>query len=159
MVYQRDPLSVRYDPQARLVLALAIDQHRKRVKNLKLVPYVRVRVDNPLTLAWPGSRVMKVTNLPRDEGGLSSAERAFQRALYHDPRIHKPRRTSRGEWSLKVEWDEAPLLPGAHRNVRVTVFRPEEAARFAAKKPKREQWQHNATLQSGGVGSPKQRFA
>jgi hypothetical protein len=148
MVYQRDPLSVRYDPQARLVLALAIDQHRKRVQNLKLVPYVRVRVDNPLTLAGP-----------RDEGGLSKAERAFQRALYHDPRIHKPRRTSRGEWSLKVEWDEAPLLPAAHRNVKVTVFRPEEAARFAAKKPKREQWQHNATLQSGGVGSPKQRFA
>lgn len=148
MTYQRDPLSVRYDPQARLVLALAIDQHRKRAANLRLVPYVRVRVDNPLRLAGP-----------RDEGGLSAAERAFQRALYHDHRVHKPRRTSRGEWSLKVEWDDAPLLPGVHRNVRITVFRPEEAARFASKKPRREQWQHNPALQSGGVGSPKQRFA
>jgi len=147
MVYLRDPLSVQYDPQARLVIRLAIEQHTKRAKNQRLVPYVRVRVDNPIG-----------ESLVRDEGGLSRAERAFQRALYHDQRIHKPRKNSPGEWSMKVDWDPAPPLPGLHRNVRITLYRDTEGRRHVDRKRKRDRWTGNVTLQSGGIGSPKQRF-
>ena len=146
MPYARDPLSVRFDRQVRVVLGLAIEQHRKHVKNRRLVPYVRVIVPN-----FPGE-------LLRDEGGLSKSERAFQRSLYHDERIHKPRKTSTGEWSLKCEWDDPPLLPGGNRILRITVFPPAEASRYAKKRPASEQWTRNARMQSGGEGSPKNRF-
>jgi len=146
VTYQRDPLSVLFDRQVRVVIGLAIDQRRKHDANARLVEYVRVRV--------PQRR----GDLLRDDGGLSAAERAFQRSMYHDERIHKARANS-GQWSLRLDWEPVPVIPGRDRGLRVTVF-PETAGRRHVSrnvKPRR-QWQHTEALQSGGIGSPKQRF-
>ena len=134
MTYQRDPLSVRYDAAAAALIDRAI--------------------------AFPGKTVLgTIESPPRDpvdEGGLTRHERAFQRALYHDSRIRKPRKAG-GEWSMPMpDW-----LPrtGRTRLVRVRVFSDTSAAYHARTQiPRGEQWQHNAALQSGGIGSPKARF-
>lgn len=135
MTYARDPLSARFDGAAAEMIGRAI--------------------------RFPGKTVLGTIDSPAgdpvDEGGLTRHERAFQRALYHDARIRKPRKSSAGEWSMPApDW-----LPrtGRTRLVRIRVFSDTSAAYHAsARTPRSEQWSRNAALQSGGVGSPKQRF-
>jgi hypothetical protein len=146
MTYQRDPLSVEHDPVASDVIARAITRHRRAGSNQRVSRWVPVRVDN------------QVTDVVRDAGGLSRNERAFQRSLYHDKRIHKPRKNDGGPWSLELRWAPAPLLPGASRGLEVRVWRDTEARRFMTRQPKPDQWQHNRDLQSGGIGSGRERF-
>jgi hypothetical protein len=119
-MFTRDPMSVRFDRQARLAISLAIDQHRKHAQNRRLVRYIRVRIDTPAAL-W----------FDRDKGGLTRVERAFQRALYYDDRIHNanPYFHPDADWSLKVEWDPQPLVPGTQRSAKLTIFGDTEAAR------------------------------
>ena len=134
MTYARDPLSIQFDADAADMISRAIASPGKTVTR-----FVESRPREPV-----------------DAGGLTRTERAFQRALYHDPRIRKPRKNSPGEWSMPApEW--SPRL-GATRLVRIRVFSDTSAAYHAARMPRSEQWQRNARLQSGGQGSPKQRF-
>ena len=120
MTFSRDPLAVRFDPQARVVLGLAIAQREKHDANRHLVEYVRVRVPNP-----PGTMVRE----DRPDR-LSPTERAFTRACYYDRRIHQlGRKKPDARWSLRLDWDPVPLLPGAQRYVQVTVFSDTSGAR------------------------------
>ena|SRR5215469_10799920 len=143
--FQRDPLSVRFDPQARFVIGRAIDQFQARKTNTRLVPWVRVTVPN-----LPGTMV-------RDQGGLSAAERAFQRSCYHDERIHKPRKNTGGPWSLKLEWETVPAAPGGARRVKVQVFGSTSGKRHSDRNPG-QSWVENPELRSGGIGSGLERF-
>jgi hypothetical protein len=141
MTFVRDPLAVRFDPQARLVVTLAIQQHGKHAANRRVVPYIRVRVPNPAQLA-----------LVRENGKarLSQAERAFTRALYYDDRIANANKRFHpdGVWSLKLTWDDPPLIPGRQRYVRVEVFRDFEGARYARTRiPSSEKFTENYDLQ------------
>ncbi len=61
----------------------------------------------------------------RPAAPLTRTERAFQRSLYHDARIHKPRKNSEGPWSLVVEWGERT---GRVRSLRIRVFRDTQSA-------------------------------
>ena len=75
---QRDPLSVQFDRQARLVVGLAIQQYEKRLKNKSLRQYIRVTVPNPA-----GEGIVRDDTPDR----LTRHERAFLRSLYYDSRI------------------------------------------------------------------------
>ena len=105
-MFTRDPLSVRFDRAAAELITRAI--------------------------AHPGKTVLgMIESPPRDPvedapPGLTATERAFQRALYHDSRIHRARKNTGGEWSMpRPEW-----LPrtGSTRLVRIRVFSDTSAA-------------------------------
>jgi len=146
MTYQRDPLSVQYDVQAADLITRGIARYRRKQRNRSVPGFTTVYVPNPVGDLW------------RDDSPdrLSRHERAFQRALYHDPRIHKPRKTTGGPWSLQVRWGPVPLA--GTRKLELQLHRDTSGRRHADGLPKRERWAANAALQSGGVGSPKQRF-
>lgn len=148
MVYQRDPLSVELDPAARDLIDRAIVRYRRKQKNSKLTGWTHGEIAN------------HVSDLFRDDSPdrLSKSERALQRALYHDHRIHKPRKSSGGPWSLQIAWDPPPLLPGMPRRFRMQVHRDTSGRRHADDLPKRESWTKNPALQSGGIGSGRERF-
>jgi hypothetical protein len=106
-MYQRDPLSVRYDPAARSMIDRAIAGAR-RGRNI------------PGVIESGGHEQRETKG-----AGLSVSERAFQRALYHDERIHKAGKPS-GPWSLKVAWGERI---GRRRLLTIRVFTDTTAAR------------------------------
>ena len=148
MTYQRDPLSVQYDVQAADLIGKAIARYRRKQRNRAVPGFTTVYVPNPVGDLW------------RDDSPdrLSRHERAFQRALYHDPRIHKPRKTTGGPWSLQVRWGPVPLLGGT-RKLELQLHRDTSGKHHVdTNVPRGEQWQRNVALQSGGIGSPKQRF-
>lgn len=122
MPYARDPLSVQFDPQARLTVTLAIEQATKHKGNRRLVPYIRVRVPNP-----PGVIPEREDRPDR----LSKHERAFLRACYYDGRIHQltSRQKPDARWSLKPEWGPVPVLPGQARQLQITLFSDTSGAR------------------------------
>lgn len=140
MLFQRDPLSVEYDAAAREAISRAIARARRAGRNSRIPRWVDVVVTSP-PLA------------PR-EGGLSRDERAFQRAMYHDQRVHKPRRDT-GDWSLDVDWQPAGLT---RRTARIRVFREASGKAHIAAGPKRLSYIENPELRSGW-GTPHQRFA
>jgi hypothetical protein len=57
---------------------------------------------------------------------LTDSELALQRAMYRDRRIHKARKNTSGDWSLKVVWDDRI---GRRRLFRIRVFRDTTGAR------------------------------
>jgi hypothetical protein len=107
-VFQRDPLSVRYDPAARAMIDRAIAGAARR----RPIPGV----------------IESGAHEAREPSGarLSASERAFQRSLYHDDRIHKARKDTGGAWSLKVNWGERI---GRRRLLTIQVFRDTTGAR------------------------------
>ena len=108
MTYQRDPLSVRYDRTAYAMITRAI-QGAARGR-------------------WVPGVIESGGHEQREDYGsrLSVSERAFQRSLYHDQRIHKARKNTGGDWSLKVEWGE---VIGRRRLLRIRVFKDSTGAR------------------------------
>jgi hypothetical protein len=147
-VYQRDPLSVRYDGTARQVLGRAIraSRHRKGIQ------------------AWVSSTSGELRS--PDGGGRTAHERAFTRAAYYYV-WREPLNYGRiPDWSLKVTWGpDAELRPSARgrmaRPVRVRIFPrrgPRGGREHAYALPASEQWARNDALKSGGQGSPWQRF-
>lgn len=148
MTFSRDPLSVEYDGQARLVVGLAIDQHEKRRQNTRLVPYVRVRIDPAR-----GQLVTLREAVAGNELRLSRNERAFQRACYYDGRIHQftGRKKPLARWSLKLEWEDPPIVPGRPRYVRVQVFGDTDGARHAERLPAKRKVSENPDLRSAGI--------
>ena len=76
---------------------------------------------------------------------LSVTERALQRSLYHDQRIHKARKNTGGEWSLKVEWGE---IIGNRRLLRIRVFRDTTGARKVRRDYGGESYVKNPAMRS-----------
>lgn len=134
MTFTRDPLSVRFDGAAHEIISRAIRFPGKTVLG---------SIDS-----GPGE--------PVDDGGLTRSERAFQRALYHDQRIRKPRRNSGGPWTLpQPDW---LARTGRTRLVRIMVVSDISGAVYArARIPRDGQWQHNDALKAGWQ-TPAQRF-
>lgn len=108
MTFQRDPLSVRYDASAERIITRAI------------AGAARGR--------WIPGIIESGRHEQRERTGarLSVTERAMQRALYHDQRIHKARKNTGGDWSLKVEWGE---VIGRRRLFRIRVFKDTTGSR------------------------------
>lgn len=108
MVYQRDPLSVRYDASAERIINRAIESAARG--------------------RWIPGVIESGAHEQRELTGarLSVTERALQRALYHDHRIHKARKNTGGDWSLRVEWGE---VIGRRRLFRIRVFKDTTGAR------------------------------
>lgn len=115
MPYRPDPYSVEFEPMAADIITRAIAAHRSSRK--KTAPrYVPVIIVSPPEAS------------EREDGPdrLSRAERALQRALYRDKRIHKARKDTGGNWSLDREWGP---VSGRTRTLRVRVFSDTSAAR------------------------------
>jgi len=134
VTFYRDPESVFFDAQARVVIGLAITQYERRLGNVRLTPHVRVHVPNPHLPTGPRER---------RPSRLSPTERAFTRALYWDSRIHQLGRDKPdSRWSLKLSWGDVPLLPGQARQVRVMVFPDTDGARYMLAHPETSWVEH-----------------
>ncbi len=139
MPYARDPLSVQYDAAARQAVLRAARASRQGRG-------VRVWVASTRRdLKYP------------DAGGRSAHERAFSRAAYYLIWRVPLNRGASPEWSLKLTWgSDAELQPSSQgRLARPVTLRmwPRNAARVSGPR-----WTDNPALQSGGIGSGKERF-
>jgi hypothetical protein len=134
MAYARDPLSVLYDDDAQVVL-----------DRLYGVP---MRGGAARTIAYIASPFLSGA----DAGGLTAQERAFQRAVYWQLKRRRPSRSIRTDWS-----DDN--VPGLGRPVTITMFTLSAARAWSEKHASsRPRWADDPSLQSGGVGSGKERF-
>ena len=141
MRFTRDPLSVEFDNAARELIGRAVRQYDRKRRNASVRGWVEALVPNPVVME------------PREDTHvrLSRHERAFQRSLYYDPRIHQlGRKKPNGHYSLKCEWQPVPVLPGQPRRVRVTLFRDTAGARHVEAGPKRESFVENPDLRGHG---------
>lgn len=78
---------------------------------------------------------------------LSVTERAFQRALYRDPRIAQGRRKPDARYSLpQPVW--GPVLPGGRREVRIRVVTDTSGARFTRRQPRETKYVETPALRS-----------
>ena len=113
MPFTPDPLSVRYERAAGALLSRAIGRMSQR-----RVP-----------MRWAVGIVESAPGEYREPGGqrLSRTERAFQRALYRDPRVYH--RSPDKAYSLKEPVWGAPA--GRTREVRIRVFPDTAGARHA----------------------------
>jgi hypothetical protein len=140
--YQRDPLSIQYDALCARLVSQGIAN-----------PYsdIVVRVRSPR-----GDYV--------DGGGLTAHERAFQRSLYRALNSTFGRAQQNPDWSLTRWWLSPSVvgglfgLIGGHRERRLFFMITPKAAGRAMARRSGEQWARDPALQSGGIGSPKQRF-
>ena len=148
VTYVRDPLSVLFDGQAGEAITRAIRQYERKRKNSSVRGWVEILVPNPLT-----ENYVRETRPDR----LSPSERAFQRALYYDARVHQLTRRAkpRSRYSLKCDWQPVPMLPGSPRRVRITLFRDTSGARHVEQGPRRESFVENPELRSTWVQDPQ----
>ena len=104
MPFTPDPLSVRYEKAAAGLLTRAIGRMGQR----------------RVAMRWAVGIVQSQPGEYREPGGqrLSKTERAFQRALYRDPRVYH--RSPDKAYSLKEPVWSAPV--GRVREVRIRVF-------------------------------------
>jgi hypothetical protein len=137
MAYGRDPLSWHYDGYVRQVMIRAIRASRNNRS-------VRVYI------ASPRSSFRAV-----DAGGRTAHERAFTRSAYYLMWRSPIRDGDVPQWSLKMTWGDEVRASSGNRLARPVVIRvwPRSQARARGK-----QWSKDPALQSGGTGSPKQRF-
>ena len=149
MRYERDPLSVRYDTQAGALLGRAIGARRQWVTTV-----VRTPTPGPKTREWLRAHGINLFSV--DAGGLTSYERAFERSLWWNAKRLGISVSAASAGIMQREW--GPVTPrGRQIGIRVTAARDGRLA--VNRKPQGEQWTRNAELQSGGIGSPKRRFA
>jgi hypothetical protein len=147
MPFERDPLSVRYDPAAGRLLGQAIASPGKWVYTTIARPS-----PGPRTRQWLRSHGITLDST--DAGGLTSYERAYQRSLYWT--LNGGGNGKRNAlWSLQREWGP---VTARGRVLGIRVSSPRAARLAVQRKPKGEQWWRNADLRSGGQGSPQQRF-
>ncbi len=131
MAFRRDPLSVAFDPAARALVSDAIKAWKssRRKTDPRWVPAI---VESP-------------QDDPREDGPdrLSRHERAFQRAMYYDPRVygHSPDKA----WALTVSWGE---IIGRRRMLRVRVFSDTTGARHAGSYNRGRSYTRNPALRS-----------
>lgn len=145
--FERDPLSVRYDAAAGRLIGEAISKPGAWVVRAVARPGDQGRAG-----AWLARMGIRLDST--DAGGLTAYERAYQRSMYYVLNGGGGGRKNPA-WSLQRQW-------GAQTNrgrlLAVRVSRPDVARRAVRRKPRSEQWYRNPDLQSGGQGSPKQRF-
>ena len=148
MPYARDPLSVRYDGTVRQSVMRAIRASRNGRGVQVYVASTRYEHGNP------------------DAGGRTAHERAFTRSAYYLV-WRAPINAGRiPDWSLKVTWGpDSELRPSSQgrmaRPVRLRVFPrrgPRGGREHGYALPASRQWAGNPDLQSGGIGSGKERF-
>jgi hypothetical protein len=138
-------MAVRYDTAAGRMLGRAIGARGRWVSTVVTRPD-----PGPRTREW--LRAHGISLFLIDDGGLATYERAFERSLYYN---HNGGGGNRNQaWSLQLQWGE---LTNRGRVLRARVIRPAEARAWVARHP-RQSWVRNEDLQSGGIGSPKQRF-
>jgi len=135
--YGRDPLSWHYDGYVRQVMIRAIRASRNGRS-------VRVYIASP-----------RSSFRATDAGGRTAHERAFTRSAYYLMGRVPLNAGAVPEWSLKVTWGDEVRASSGNRLARPAVIRvwPRSQAR-----PRSAQWSKDPALQSGGIGSPKQRF-
>ena len=136
--WQRDPLSVQYDPHAQSLITRAINAHQTHGQPV-----------------WIGGALALTHGLAEDAGGRTRDERALTRALYHDERIHKPGKTYAGGWSLQIDWRERNIAVAL---LRVRVLRDTSGARHVRRGKSRGSYITNPALRSGAVDSGQSRF-
>lgn len=139
MPYQRDPLSVRYDAAARQAVLRA----------------ARASRSNSGVRVWIASSASERRN--PDAGGRTAHERAFSRSAYYLVFRAPINRKEVPQWSLKLTWgNDSDLRASSEgrmaRPVTLRLF-----PRWQAK-PRGPRWTDNPELQSGGIGSGKERF-
>lgn len=145
MPFERDPLSVRYDPTVRQVMLRAIRASR----------------DRRGVQAWVASSRYELAH--KDAGGRTAHERAFTRAAYYLV-WRVPLNMARiPDWSLRVQWGtDAELRPSSSgrmaRPVRLRIWPRATGRRYAYDLPAGKQWARNEELRSGGIGSGRERF-
>lgn len=148
MPYERDPLSVRYDGMAANLLDEAAGKAGQWA-------YTEVKrpIPGPRTRQW--LREHGIVLDATDSGGLTSYERAFQRSLYWNAKQRgiSVSRTQTG--SLQRDWGP---VTARGRMLGIRISEPKAARLAVARKPAGEQWHRDTGQQSGGIGSPKQRF-
>lgn len=147
-MYQRDPLSVRYDAMAGRLLGQAIARPGRWVYTEITRPK-----PGPRTITWLRQHGINLDRL--DSGGLTAYERAYQRALYWNAKQLGISVTRSPSYSLQREWGP---VTARGRVLGIRMSDPRQARLAVGRKPKAEQWWRNADQQSGGLGSPKQRF-
>jgi hypothetical protein len=135
--FGRDPLSWHYDGYVRQVMIRAIRASRNGRS-------VRVYI------ASPRSSFRSV-----DAGGRTAHERAFTRSAYYLMWRSPIRDGDVPQWSLKMTWGDEVRASSGNRLARPVVIRvwPRSQAR-----PRGQQWSKDPALQSGGIGSGKERF-
>ena len=137
MGYGRDPLSWHYDGYVRNVMIRAIRAGRNGRS-------VRVYVASP-----------RSSFRSTDEGGRTRHERAFTRSVYYLMWRTPINAGSVPEWSVKMSWGDEVQSSSGNRLARPVTIRvwPRSQARARGK-----QWSKDPALQSGGIGSGKERF-
>lgn len=106
----------------------------------------------PKTLAWLRAQGIALDLV--DAGGLTAYERAFERSMWyvHNGGGDGARNT---RWSLQREWGP---LTARGRMIGIRVQSVADGLAAWRRMPRSERWTGNVRLQSGGLGSPKQRF-
>lgn len=145
MRYERDPMSVRYDPAAGRLLGRAYARPGSWVTT-----EIKRPDPGPRTREW--LREQGINLFLTDAGGLTTYERAFQRSLYYSH--HGGGGRVNPVWSLQRQWGN---LTPAGRLLQVRVG-PAADGRLAVRRHRGQAWVAHPELQSGGIGSPKQRF-
>lgn len=149
MPYERDPLSVRYDGQAGTLIGRAIAADRRWVITVVATPS-----PGPKTREW--LRARGISLFAMDEGGLTSFERAFERSLWWNAKRLGISVSGASAGIMQREW--GPVTPRG-RQIGIRVGSARDGRLAVNRKPRSQQWTRNPDLQSGGIGSPKRRFA
>ena len=146
--FTRDPLSPAFDPLAAELISRAIGRYHRYYQPRHAAPSRRTVRQESKTWQKGSFRNewwdLNINGAQR----LTRRERAFERALYYDPRIvsMNPRWHPDAEWSLKVDWGPRSPVPGASRRFRLRVFTPGSAARYARALPASQSYGKNDQL-------------
>ena len=137
MPYGRDPLSWHYDGYVRQVMIRAARAARNGNS-------VRVYIASP-----------RGQFRTPDAGGRTRHERAFTRSCYYLMFRAPVNAGIVPDWSLKMTWGDQLRPSSGGRVARPVTIRlwPRSQARVRG-----EKWTSDPALQSGGMGSGKQRF-
>jgi hypothetical protein len=146
VVFQRIPPSEKYDRTTGALLGRAYAQPGRWIYTT--VPRPR---PGPKTGQWLRSLGIQLDTV--DAGGLTTYERAFERSLWY---VHNDGANGRRNavWSLQRQWGP---VTAKGRMLGIRVGNPKDA-RAAVNRRRDTAWYRNAHLQSGGLGSVKQRF-
>ena len=137
MPYGRDPLSWHYDGYVRQVMIRAIRAGRNNTGVRVYVASSRAEFRSP------------------DRGGRTRHERAFTRSVYYLMWRSPINAGAVPEWSVKLTWGDQLRPSSGGREARPVTIRvwPRSQGR-----PRGEKWTRDPALQSGGIGSGKERF-
>jgi hypothetical protein len=151
--FQPDPLSVRYEALAgtRIGNAMAIRERPIRSR------WVHAALPRPASSsararAWLAANGVVLDTV--DAGGLTTYQRAYQRALW---RVAKQLGISAkgAPWCLQVQWGPDTT---AGRMVSIRLVTRAEALRHVRRKPHAQRWDLTAAARSGAAESGQQKY-